>query len=130
MSSLLNELHSLHNEYINNKDSQAMKDRYNKVKQKTQAKLREMKHKWWCDRTKELQSAADTKNAKKFFSELKTVYGPSSKGTSPLLTLMDALCLKNQPSLQRDGHSTSTRYLTASQRYLKMLLLKYRKGQS
>ena len=64
-----------------------MKDRYNKMKQKTQAKLREMKDKWWCDRTKELQSAADTKNAKKFFSELKTVYGPSSKGTSPLFDL-------------------------------------------
>ena len=49
VSSLLNEIHSLHIEYINNKDSQAKKDRYNKVKQKTQAKLREMKDKWWCD---------------------------------------------------------------------------------
>ena len=63
VSSLLNKLHSLHNEYINNKVSQAMKDRHNKVKQKTRAKLQEMKNKWWCDRTKELQSAADTKNA-------------------------------------------------------------------
>ena len=34
---LLNELHSLHIEYKNNKDSQAKKDRYNKVKQKSQA---------------------------------------------------------------------------------------------
>ena len=51
MSPLLNELHSLHIEYKNNKDSLAKKDRYNKVKQKTQAKFREMKDKWWCDRT-------------------------------------------------------------------------------
>ena len=87
MSPLLNELHSLHIEYKNNKDSLAKKDRYNKVKQKTQAKFREMKDKWWCDRTRELQSAADTKNAKKFFSKLKTVYGPSSKGCSPLFDL-------------------------------------------
>ena len=37
VSSLLNELHSLNSEYKNNKDSHAKKDRYNKVKQKTQA---------------------------------------------------------------------------------------------
>ena len=42
-----------------------------------------MKDKWWCDRTRELQSAADTKNAKQIFSRLKTVYGTSSKGCSP-----------------------------------------------
>ena len=82
VSPLLDELHSLHIGYVNNKDSQAKENRYNKVKQKTQAQLREMKDKWWCDRPRELQSAADTKNAKKFFSELKPVYGPSSKGTN------------------------------------------------
>ena len=43
-----------------------------------------MNDKWWCDRTRELQSAADTKNVKKFFSKLKTVYGTLSKGCSPL----------------------------------------------
>ncbi|PFX28325.1 D-inositol 3-phosphate glycosyltransferase [Stylophora pistillata] len=46
-----------------------------------------MKDKWWFDRSRELQTAADTKNAKKFFSELKSVYGPPSKGTSPLFDL-------------------------------------------
>ena len=35
VSSLLNELHSLHIEYIKNKDSHPKKDRYSKVKQKT-----------------------------------------------------------------------------------------------
>ena len=37
VSSLLNDLHSLHIEYKNNKASQAKKYRYNKVKQKSQA---------------------------------------------------------------------------------------------
>ena len=45
------------------------------------------------------------------------------------LTLMETLWLKNQPSLHRVGHSTSTSFLTASQGYLKLLLLKSRKGQ-
>ena len=101
VSSLLNELHSLHIEYINNKDSQAKKDRYSKKKQKVQAKLREMKDKWWCDRTRELQSAADTlriRYAKKLFSELKTVYGPSSKETSPFFDL-DGHTVITEPSL-------------------------------
>ena len=43
-----------------------------------------MNDKWCCDRTRELQSAADTKNVKKFFSKRKTVYGTLSKGFSPL----------------------------------------------
>ena len=72
VSSLLNELHSLRIEYINNKDSKAKRDRYNKVKQETQAKFREVKDKWWCDSTRELQSAADTNNAKNFTGTLKT----------------------------------------------------------
>ena len=42
VSSLLDELHPLHIEYVNNKDSQAKKYRYNKVKQKTQSKLRQI----------------------------------------------------------------------------------------
>ena len=98
MCSLPDELHSLHIDYVSNKDSQAKKDRYNKVKQKTQAKLREMKDKWWFYRTRELQTAADTKNAKKFFSELKTVHGPSSKSTSPLFDL-DGHTMIKEPTL-------------------------------
>ena len=35
VSSLLNELHSRHMEYINNKDSHPKKDGYNTVRQKT-----------------------------------------------------------------------------------------------
>ncbi|XP_072049980.1 uncharacterized protein [Amphiura filiformis] len=98
VTALLDELHSLHIEYANNKDSKARKDRYNHMKQKAQAKLREMKDNWWRDRTQELQEAADTKNIKKFFSELKAVYGPSSRGTSPLLDL-DGHTVIKEPSL-------------------------------
>ncbi|XP_072039554.1 uncharacterized protein [Amphiura filiformis] len=98
VNALLDELHSLHIEYANNKDSQARKDRYNHVKQKAHAKLREMKDNWWRDRTEELQGVADTKNIKKFFSELKAVYGPSSRETSPLLNL-DGHTVIKEPSL-------------------------------
>lgn len=77
-SCLLDELHSLHVEYINDKTSQAKKDRYNKTKQTVQAKLCAMKNSWWDVRSMELQAAADAKDAKTFLRELKAVYGPST----------------------------------------------------
>ena len=57
-----------------------------------------MKDKWWCDRTRELQTVADTKNAKKFFTELKTVYEPSSKGSIPLFDV-DGHTVIKEPTL-------------------------------
>ena len=101
IDTMLDELHKLHAEYANDKNSQGKKDRYNKAKQLTQAKLREMKDNWWVERTNELQVAADTNNAKKFFSELKAVYGPSSRGSSPLYDL-DGQTLIKEPALITD----------------------------
>ena len=37
-------------------------------------------------KTDEIQSFADRKDIKKFFDALKTVYGPQSSGTTPLLS--------------------------------------------
>ena len=115
VSSLLNELHSLRVEYINKQDSNAKKGRYNKVMQKTQAKFREVKDKWRCDRSREFQSAADTNNAKKFISKLMTVYGPSSKGSSPLFDLDGNTVIKEPTLIQRYGHRTSTSCLAVFQ---------------
>ncbi len=97
---LLDDLHLLHTAYANDKDSQAKKDCYNKAKQLAQTKLREMKNNWWIERTRELHAAADAmiKNVKKFFSELKTVYGPSSRGASPLFD-MEGQTLIKEPTL-------------------------------
>ena len=45
-----------------------------------------------------LQSTGDTKNAKKFFNKLKTVYEPSSKDCSPLFDL-DGNTVIKEPTL-------------------------------
>ena len=115
---------------IKTKDSLAKRDRYNEVKQKTQAKFREMKDKW-CDRTRELQSAADIKNAKKFFSKLKTVYGPSSKRCSPLFdldgnTVIKEIILITERWAQHFDQLLNRQSMISD---LKMLLMRYRKGQ-
>ena len=41
---------------------------------------------WLRKKADEMQSFADRKDMKKFFDSLKTVYGPQSSGTTPLLT--------------------------------------------
>ena len=45
-----------------------------------------MQDSWLRKKTDEIQSFADRKDMKKFFDVLKTVYGPQSSGTTPLLS--------------------------------------------
>ena len=44
-----------------------------------------MKNKWWTDKAMELQEAADHKDVKRFFENLKAMYGPKEDGLVPLL---------------------------------------------
>ena len=45
-----------------------------------------MQDSWLRKKADEIQSCADRKDMKKFFDALKTVYGPQSSGTTPLLS--------------------------------------------
>ena len=45
-----------------------------------------MQDSWLSKKADEIQSFADRKNMKKFFDALKTIYGPQSSGTTPLLS--------------------------------------------
>ena len=45
-----------------------------------------MQDSWLRKKADEIQSLADRKDMKKFFDALKTVYGPQSSGTTPLLS--------------------------------------------
>ena len=49
-------------------------------------RLRDMQDSWLRKKADEIQSFADRKDMKKFFDALKTVYGPQSSGTTPLLS--------------------------------------------
>ena len=50
-----------------------------------------MQDSWLSKKADEIQSLADRKDMKKFFDALKTVYGPQSSGTKPLLNA-DGTC--------------------------------------
>ena len=45
-----------------------------------------MQDSWLSSKADEVQSFADRKDMKKFFDALKTVYGPQSSRTTPLLS--------------------------------------------
>ena len=60
-----------------------------------------MQDQWWQDKAAEVQHYADTHNTKKFFSLLKTVFGPSASGSAPLLTSDRKTLIKDQEDLSK-----------------------------
>ena len=52
-----------------------------------------MRDSWLSKKADEIQFFADRKDMKKFFDALKTVYGPQSSGTTPLLSADDGTSL-------------------------------------
>ncbi|KAJ1141065.1 hypothetical protein NDU88_007401 [Pleurodeles waltl] len=66
--------------------SASKKAAYNSIKSKVQAKLKEMQDTWLRRKADEIQKYADSNNSKRFCDALKTIYGPHSTGTSPLLS--------------------------------------------
>ena len=60
-----------------------------------------MQNKWWEVKPAQVQLYADTHNAKKFFSSLKTVFGPSASGCSPLLSSDGSTLIKDQEGLSK-----------------------------
>ena len=81
---ILDNMHTSHLAWINNKNSPSKATSYRHYKQQTQARLRAMKEAWWSDRTSEIQQASDQKDAKRFYDGLKAVYGNQSCEATPL----------------------------------------------
>ena len=82
--SLLNQMHSTHLQWINDKSCCAKRHAYKAARSQAQARLREMKEKWWAAKAVELQEAADRHDMKAFYDGLKQVYGPKDSGSAPV----------------------------------------------
>ena len=83
---LLEEKHQKHKAYLRNTSSVSSKTAYSNICKTVQTRLRDMQDSWLRKKADEIQSFADRKDMKKFFDALKTVYGPQSSGTTPLLS--------------------------------------------
>ena len=81
---MLNQLHELHIEAINDKSNTIKADAYRTCKQQAQKSLRGMQNNWWKDRATELQDSADKRDFKTFYQGLKKVYGPTHKASSAI----------------------------------------------
>jgi len=60
-----------------------------------------MKDKWWEDRAAELQAAADRKDTKAFYCGIKAIYGPTSRGSTPLYAADGTTLIKDQEGILR-----------------------------
>ena len=78
---LLDRLHDLHLKVIEDKDDDGKAVDYRACKQQTQKSLRNMKNTWWKGRAAVLQEAADKRDYKTFYQELKAVHGPKHKAS-------------------------------------------------
>ena len=82
---LLEEKYQKHKAYVRNTGSVSSKTAYSNICKTVQTRLRDMQDSWLSETSDEIQSFADRKDMKKFFDALKTIYGPQSSGTTPLL---------------------------------------------
>ena len=97
---LLNRLHKLHIDTIEDSTDTAKSELYRTCKQEVQKHLRNMQDTWWKARAAELQSAADRRDFKTFYQGLKAVYGPVHKASQSIKS-KDGVLL-TEPSKVRD----------------------------
>nr|XP_014353239.1 PREDICTED: LOW QUALITY PROTEIN: uncharacterized protein LOC106706591 [Latimeria chalumnae] len=95
---LLDEKHRLHSLWIKDKSSTKKKQAYDNIRNQVQTELRIMCDTWWSKKADELQSYADQNDMKNFYNIIKTVYGPQSSGSTPVMSTDESPLLtdKNQ----------------------------------
>ena len=86
IKSLLDDKHRLHLAHQNDPKSDAKKAAFTNCRRKVQSQLRPMQDKWLSDKSDEIQLYADRHDTKRFYDALKAIYGPTSSGTSPILS--------------------------------------------
>ncbi|BHF77163.1 hypothetical protein SprV_0502026600 [Sparganum proliferum] len=82
---LLAEKNCLHKAYLDH-PTDDNKVSFYRSRRHLQQRLREIQDAWTARRAEEIQGYADRNEWKKFFSAIKVVYGPPTKGTAPLLS--------------------------------------------
>ncbi|BHF76847.1 hypothetical protein SprV_0501994600 [Sparganum proliferum] len=85
ISNLLAEKNRLHKAYVDHPTADNKVALY-RSRRHLQQRLREMQDAWTARKADEIQGYGDTNERKNFFSAIKAVYGPPTKGTAPLLS--------------------------------------------
>nr|VZI46780.1 unnamed protein product [Spirometra erinaceieuropaei] len=85
ISNLLAEKNRLHKAYVDH-PTEDNKAAFYRSRRQLQQRLREMQDAWTARKAEEIQGYADLNEWKNFFSAIKAVYGPPTKGTAPFLS--------------------------------------------
>nr|VZI48245.1 unnamed protein product [Spirometra erinaceieuropaei] len=81
----LAEKNRLHKAYVDH-PTEDNKAAFYRSRRQLQQRVREMKDAWTARKAEEIQGYADHNEWNNFFSAIKSVYGPPTKGTAPLLS--------------------------------------------
>ncbi|CAB4027550.1 Hypothetical predicted protein, partial [Paramuricea clavata] len=68
------------------RNTRSTSSRLKECQHRLQREIRRLKNDWLIGKAREIQEFADKHDAKKFYDAVKGVYGPSTRGTSPLLS--------------------------------------------
>nr|VZI38258.1 unnamed protein product [Spirometra erinaceieuropaei] len=82
---LLAQKNRLHKAYVDH-PTDATKAAFYRSRRQLQQRLREMQDAWTARKAEEIQRYADRNAWKNFFSAIKAIYGPPTKGAAPLLS--------------------------------------------
>ncbi|BHF85580.1 hypothetical protein SprV_1002874800 [Sparganum proliferum] len=85
ISNLLAAKNRLHKAYVDHPTADN-KAAFYRSRRQLQQRLREMQDAWTARKAEEIQGYADRNEWKNFFSAIKAVYGPPTKGTAPVLS--------------------------------------------
>ena len=83
---MMEEKRSAYKIHMEDPFSKGKRDSWKSLCSNIQAKLRQMHDAWLSKKADDIQSCADRNDMKNFYDGLKEIYGPTSSGTSPLLS--------------------------------------------
>nr|VZI11781.1 unnamed protein product [Spirometra erinaceieuropaei] len=94
------EKNRLHKAYVDH-PTENNKAAFYRSHRQLQQRLREMQDAWTARKAEEIQGYADRNEWKNFFSAIKAVYGPPTKGTAPLLSADGSTLLTEKRQILR-----------------------------
>lgn len=71
---------------MNDRNTRSTKSKFAAARRVLQQQTRQIKDKWLRDKACQIQEYADTHDTRKFYHAVKELYGPSIRGTTPLLS--------------------------------------------
>ena len=100
ITQLLQEKNKAFMEWQDDPSSTPKADRFSHLRAHARKQLQQMRDRWWDAKAEEVQKYADAHNSRQFFSALKTVYGPSRSGSTPLLSSDGSTLIKDLEGLR------------------------------